>query len=77
MTDPADTDRPRQARRDLDHLARGQGAFDTHLPQSLGSPPVIDESDPAEVWGRRVGRGLAVVAGGAALIWLFETYIRA
>jgi hypothetical protein len=59
----------------LHDLAHGQGALDTHLNES-GGLPRIDETGPAEVWGRRVGRGFAFIAGGIALYWLFETYIR-
>ncbi|GGE30128.1 hypothetical protein GCM10007276_04160 [Agaricicola taiwanensis] len=65
------------ARADLDDLSRGQGALDSHMAEGAGGPPQINEDDPAEVWGRRVGRGLAFIAGGIALYWLFETYIRA
>lgn len=72
---PNDADR-RTARADLDRLARGQGALDSHLGETRRGAPPIDETDPAEVWGRRVGRGLAVVAGFIALAWLVETYLR-
>ncbi|WP_428031038.1 hypothetical protein [Ancylobacter sp.] len=34
------------------------------------------EDDPMEVWGRRIGRGLAVVAGLAMAYYLFATYLR-
>lgn len=34
------------------------------------------EDDPMEVWGRRIGRGLAVVAGLALAYYLFATYLR-
>jgi ferric-dicitrate binding protein FerR (iron transport regulator) len=76
MHRPNDTARTREARAELDRLKEGQGALDTHLGDSLRGRPTIDETDPAEVWGRRVGRGLAVVAGAAAVYWLIENYLR-
>ena len=35
-----------------------------------------DQSDPAEVWGRRVGRGLSVIAVIVLLIWLVNWLTR-
>ncbi|TCK16676.1 hypothetical protein EV667_4450 [Ancylobacter aquaticus] len=32
--------------------------------------------DPTEVWGRRIGRGLAVVVALALVAYLFATYLR-
>lgn len=34
------------------------------------------DDDPIEVWGRRIGRGLAVVAGLALAYYLFTIYLR-
>ncbi|QCK84984.1 hypothetical protein E8L99_03930 [Phreatobacter aquaticus] len=31
--------------------------------------------DPAEIWGKRVGRGLAVIIGIGCLIFLYLTYV--
>lgn len=69
-------DKSDRARAELQQLSKGQGALDTHLSEGYRQPPQIDENDPAEVWGRRFGRGLAFVAGGFALYWLIETYLR-
>ncbi len=33
-----------------------------------------EKPDPAEVWGRRVGRGLAVAVGAALAAWLLIAY---
>ncbi len=76
MTDPRHDTRTEAARRELDRLRDpGGGVLGTHLER--GAPPGgIDETDPAEVWGRRIGRGAAVLAGIAALYYLFDTYIR-
>lgn len=65
-----------RARAELHQLAKGQGALDTHMAEGYRQPPTINENDPAEVWGRRFGRGLAFVAGAFALYWLVETYLR-
>ena len=35
-----------------------------------------DPNDPAEVWGRRVGRGLSVIAVIVLLIWLVNWLTR-
>ncbi|MDQ0349897.1 hypothetical protein [Ancylobacter vacuolatus] len=32
--------------------------------------------DPMEVWGRRLGRGLAVVVALGLVVYLFATYLR-
>jgi len=34
------------------------------------------DDDPIEVWGRRIGRGLAVVAILVLAYYLFATYLR-
>ncbi|WAC29147.1 MULTISPECIES: hypothetical protein [unclassified Ancylobacter] len=34
------------------------------------------DNDPMEVWGRRIGRGLAVVAALGLGLWLIATYLR-
>ena len=33
-----------------------------------------DPADPIEVWGRRIGRGLALVVAGALIVHLVLTY---
>jgi hypothetical protein len=35
-----------------------------------------ESTDPAEIWGKRVGRILAVVVGIGCLIYLYFTYVR-
>lgn len=62
-----------QAREDLKRLAQpGQGALDSHMGEALPGRPGIDENDPAEVWGRRVGRTLAVIAAILAIAYIVD-----
>jgi hypothetical protein len=35
-----------------------------------------DGGDPVEVWGRRIGRGLAVAVAIGLIIWLLGPYLR-
>ncbi|MCS0497366.1 hypothetical protein [Ancylobacter mangrovi] len=44
----------------------------------MDRPPYTDppEDDPIEVWGRRIGRGLAIVVGLALAYYLLATYLR-
>ncbi|MGU9979455.1 hypothetical protein ACJ4V0_05370 [Phreatobacter sp. HK31-P] len=35
-----------------------------------------ESDDPAEIWGKRAGRGLAVLAGIGCLVYLAVTYLR-
>ena len=35
-----------------------------------------ESDDPAEIWGKRAGRGLAVLAGIGCLVYLAMTYLR-
>ncbi|MEL6920946.1 MAG: hypothetical protein AAFO77_07940 [Pseudomonadota bacterium] len=35
-----------------------------------------DANDPAEVWGKRVGRGLAVIAFAVLAVWLVNYLMR-
>jgi hypothetical protein len=39
-------------------------------------PDPLDAPDPAEVWGRRIGRALAVIAFIALCAYLYVTYLR-
>ena len=71
--EPAD----REARKALERVARdaevvGQSSFVRAAGKARGhlSGADADPSDPVEVWGRRVGRGLSVVAFIALAIWL-------
>ncbi|KAF0121152.1 MAG: hypothetical protein FD152_3932 [Xanthobacteraceae bacterium] len=35
-----------------------------------------ESEDPAEIWGKRAGRGLAVLAGLGCIVYLGVTYLR-
>ncbi len=73
-----------EARRELDRLkdqsdvlgasamARAAKKAGAHL--SAADAP---EGDPAELWGRRIGRGLAVLFVAFLIWWLVRTYILA
>lgn len=52
-------------------LVRAAGKARDHL---AGAD--ADQNDPAEVWGRRVGRALAVIAVIVLLIWLVNWLAR-
>lgn len=39
----------------------------------FADPP---DDDPMELWGRRIGRGLAIAAGLALAYYLLSTYLR-
>ena len=68
------TDDTAQHRAELDRLARQPDAFSSAVPG--GSPDGADASDdPAEIWGRRIGRGLGVILLIALLFWLTATYL--
>ncbi|MFK8249999.1 hypothetical protein [Ancylobacter terrae] len=41
--------------------------------QPNSRPP---EDDPIELWGQRIGRGLAIVAGVGLVAYLVLTYLR-
>ena len=67
----------REARKALERVARdaeivGQSSFARAAGKARAhlSGADADPSDPAEVWGRRVGRALSVVAFIALAIWL-------
>ena len=51
----------RAARRASDHFAAKDAATDA-------------ENDPIELWGRRIGRGLSLIAFVALAIYLYVTY---
>ncbi|WP_310199511.1 hypothetical protein [Ancylobacter sp. 3268] len=42
-------------------------------PHPYADPP---ENDAIEIWGRRIGRGLAVVCGLGFGVYLIVTYLR-
>jgi hypothetical protein len=35
-----------------------------------------ESTDPAEIWGKRVGRVLAVIGAVICLVYLYQTYLR-
>lgn len=35
----------------------------------------VSREDPVEIWGRRIGRGLALVAAAALIVHLVVTYV--
>ena len=48
--------------------------FGTHMNEN-NAPPEDDSNDPAVIWGRRVGRGLAVIGAMVLVAYLVETYL--
>jgi hypothetical protein len=84
----ADDARVREARATLDRLAReGDGALSSSMAQAarratdhfrgrdaVGAGP-DGETDAAELWGRRIGRTLSMVAFLVLLVYLWRTYV--
>lgn len=67
----------REARKAIERVERdsevvGQSSFVRAAGRARGhlAGADADQSDPVEVWGRRVGRGLSVVAFIGLAIWL-------
>jgi hypothetical protein len=82
-------ERATQARADLDRLSQeGDGVISSAMAQAArratnhfsGQDAVgaaaDGGTDPAELWGRRIGRGLSLVAFFGLLIYLWHTYVR-
>lgn len=74
----------RQARRDLERLSGQGGLLNTPtLPKKAKSlkghfmAEDIDQSDPVEVWGSRIGRALSLIAVILLLFWLVNFLGRA
>lgn len=85
MVDPKreDEERSREARATLDRVARdsavfGQSAVARAVENARAHMAAddADSSDPVEVWGRRIGRGLGAIAFVIVAIWLFNYLTR-
>ena len=84
MTNTQNPDqRERQAKKALDRVQRdsevvGHSSFVRAAGKARDhlAGADADQDDPAEVWGRRVGRGLSVIAVIALLIWLLSWLTR-
>ncbi len=72
---PTNSDRNRQhaALSDLERL-RHEGDMLTGLLRPT-SAVETDLADPIECWGRRIGRGLAVVAFLGLCVYFYVTYV--
>ncbi|MCZ8314171.1 hypothetical protein [Phreatobacter sp.] len=73
-----DARRQDEARRILDRAHRDSAPMmESALQRSSDFFTAKGESeDPAEIWGKRVGRILAIVAAIGCLVWLYLTYGR-
>ncbi len=72
-----DDEQTRQAKRDLERLSQQGGLLNTPVmkPKSKSvkghfMAEDADQSDPIEVWGSRIGRGLSLIALILLLFWL-------
>ncbi len=73
----------RQARRDLERLGEEGGLFTSPRLKARAksvrghfAAADVDEDDRVEVWGTRIGRGLALIAFFVLAIWLFNWFNR-
>jgi ferric-dicitrate binding protein FerR (iron transport regulator) len=66
-------DDPAEHRAELERLARQGDVFSTAVPRETLAPG--SANDPAELWGRRIGRGLAIAVFVFLLFWLARTYL--
>lgn len=73
-----DRERQDEARHALERVEReSETVFGSLLQRSADFFSAKGEStDPAEIWGKRVGRALAVIGGIGCLIYLYNTYFR-
>ncbi|PTM51758.1 hypothetical protein [Phreatobacter oligotrophus] len=73
-----DARRQDEARRILDRADRDSAPMMESALQRSGDFFTArgESDDPAEIWGKRVGRILAVVAAIGCLVWLYLTYGR-
>lgn len=73
-----DRERQDEARRALERVEReSETVLGSLLQRSADFFSAKGESsDPAEIWGKRVGRTLAVIGAIGCLIYLYATYIR-
>lgn len=80
MTEPTpdgDDETTRAAKKDLERLAQEGNLYSSPLLKSSANSvrkhfaaSDADQQDAAELWGTRIGRGLAAIAFVALLIWL-------
>lgn len=76
MANLSDDDRRRQAERDIARVNRDSAPIlDSAFARAADGSAPRPEEDPAEIWGKRVGRGLALVVGAGCLVYLYLTYI--
>lgn len=75
------SEKQQQALRDLDALGRERDLLHGFWHGGLTrcgrhfSAADADSSDPVELWGRRIGRGLAALAFLGFCIYLYLTYV--
>ena len=73
----------RQALRDLDRVTEqsevlgsssmARVANGTRDQEMAGSNP--EQEDAIDIWGRRIGRGLALLVAGAIIVYVLNTYV--
>ncbi|HWV40873.1 hypothetical protein [Pseudorhodoplanes sp.] len=68
-------DKQRAAIADLARLREERDALGTWFGRA-GAPLDADDGDRVELWGRRIGRTLSVVAFLALAVYLCVTYVR-
>jgi hypothetical protein len=74
-------DRKREAERLIDRAARDSGvpgAGLTRTAHRVGrhfAAADAEAGDPAELWGTRIGRGLALIFLVGLIVWLAKTYL--
>lgn len=80
MSDPVpgnEAGRAEAARQALESARGAEVVGGSVLARSTQAPGPADGkgTDPAAIWGKRVGRGLGYVALAALVAWLFFTYV--
>ena len=80
---PDDAAREAEARRTLDRVAQdseviGQSTFvrTAERVRSHMRADEADETDPVEIWGRRTGRAISVIAFVLLAVWLARYLMR-
>ena len=73
-----DLHRQEEAQRILDRAHRDSAPILDSAMQRAGNFFTArgESEDPAEIWGKRAGRGVAVLAGLGCLVYLAMTYLR-
>ncbi len=57
----------------IKRIVNAPSVFNTHM-ASHGRPPEDDAHEPAVIWGKRVGKGLAVVAAIILVAYLVDYF---